>query len=74
MVTYTNLRDLARSRYIKVIEAKGLDGRSGMRFRDMGEDTIAIGSELPMTEKVRTLGFLLENEAGEGIASLRCPK
>jgi len=74
MITYTNLRDLARSRYINVIETSSLDGRSGMRFHDAGRDTIAINSEEPMSEKIRALGFLLENYAGEGIASLRCPR
>jgi len=74
MVTYTNLKDLARSRYIKVIETSSLKGRSGMRFRSSGNDTIAVNAQMPMSEKIRALGFLLENHGGEGVASLRCPR
>ncbi len=59
---YQALCDLARSRNIKCIEARGLDTRKGVRFHKDGEDWIAIDSDLPVSEKIRTLGYLLENE------------
>jgi hypothetical protein len=59
---YTTLQDLARSRNITYIEARGLDLRKGVRFSRDGHDWIAVDSELPVNEKIRTLGFLLENQ------------
>ena len=59
---YTALRDLARSRNIKFIEARGLDTRKGVRFSKDGSDWIAVDSDLSVSEKIRTLGYLLENE------------
>ena len=59
---YPTLRDLARSRNIKYVEARGLDTRKGVRFTKDGIDWIAVDSDLPVKEKIRTLGYLLENE------------
>ena len=59
---YTTLRELARSRNIKYVEARGLDGRKGVRFWKDGSDWIAVDSGLSVEEKIRTLGYLLENE------------
>ncbi len=59
---YTTLQDLARSRNIKCVEARGLDLRKGVRFQKDGTEWIAVDRDLPITEKTRTLGFLLENE------------
>ncbi len=59
---YTTLCDLARSRNIRYVEARGLDTRKGVRFTKDGRDWIAVDSDLPVKEKIRTLGYLLENE------------
>lgn len=59
---YTTLRDLARSRNIIYLEARGLDARKGVRFTKGGREWIAVDSELPVNEKIRALGYLLENE------------
>jgi len=59
---YTALRDLARSRNIRYVEARGLDTRKGVRFHKDGSDWIAVDKDLPVNEKIRTLGYLLENE------------
>ncbi len=62
---YTALRELVRSRNIKFVEARGLDTRKGVRFKKDGTDWIAIDTDLPVTEKIRALGYLLENEPAE---------
>ena len=62
MLNYQALCDLAKSRKIKFVEARGLDTRKGVRFLKDGEEWIAIDSDLPEKEKIRTLGYLLENE------------
>jgi hypothetical protein len=62
---YPMLQDLARSRGIKVIEAKGLDTRRGVRFCRNGTEWLAVDASLPVEEKIRTLGFLLENERAD---------
>ena len=62
MLDYTALCDLARSRNIRYVEARGLDTRKGVRFSKDGSDWIAVDSDLPVKEKIRTLGYLLENE------------
>ncbi len=59
---YQSFCDLARSRNIKYVEARGLDTRKGIRFHKDGQDWIAVDSDLPVNEKIRTLGYLLENE------------
>jgi hypothetical protein len=59
---YRTLLDLARSRDIRYVEARGLDTRKGVRFWKDGSDWIAVDSDLPVDEKIRTLGYLLENE------------
>ncbi len=59
---YQGLCDLAKSRNIKFVEAKGLDLRKGIRFHKDGSEWIAVDIDLPENEKIRTLGFLLENE------------
>ena len=62
MLDYQALCDLARSRNIRYVEARGLDTRKGVRFSKDGSDWIAVDSDLPVKEKIRTLGYLLENE------------
>jgi len=62
MLDYTALCDLARSRNIRYVETRGLDTRKGVRFSKDGSDWIAVDSDLPVKEKIRTLGYLLENE------------
>jgi hypothetical protein len=62
MLDYATLCDLARSRNIRYVEARGLDTRKGVRFTKDGSDWIAVDSELSVNEKIRTLGYLLENE------------
>ena len=61
-IDYATLRDLARSRNIRFVEARGLDTRRGIRFTKDGSEWIAVDPDLPVNEKIRTLGFLLENE------------
>lgn len=68
VLDYQALCDLAKSRNIKFVEARGLDTRKGIRFHKDGEEWIAIDSDLKENEKVRTLAFLLENEP-ETVAS-----
>lgn len=67
---YPTLMDLARSRHIRCVEARGLDTRKGVRFRKDGGDWIAVDSDLPVGEKIRTLGFLLEHEPAEMAAKV----
>jgi hypothetical protein len=62
VLDYPTLCDLARSRNIRYVEARGLDLRKGVRFSKDGTDWIAVDSSLPVSEKIRALGFLLENE------------
>jgi hypothetical protein len=59
---YPTLIDLARSRQIRFLEARGLDTRKGVRFHKDGSEYIAVDSDLPVSERIRALGFLLENE------------
>ena len=79
---YDNLRELAASRQIRVIEVSEISGKNGMHFHSQGQDWIAINSNLPINEKIRSLGFLLEDaqtregQASEGsaqVVSLQCP-
>ena len=72
---YATLCDLARSRYVKYVEAGGLDTRKGVRFTKDGVDWIAVDSDLPVNEKIRALGFLLENEPASIAAKMpsACP-
>lgn len=51
--------DLALSRNVRVLEARGLDMRKGIRFHKDGTDWIAVDMDLPVNEKIRALGFLL---------------
>lgn len=69
ILDYTTLQDLARSRNIKYVEAKGLDTRRGVRFTKDGSDWIAVDSDLSVKEKISALGFLLENEPATVAAS-----
>ncbi len=62
---YTTLLDLARTANIKVVEVKGLDTRNGVRFHKDGLDWIAVNSDLPIEEKTRVVGFLMEKNAGD---------
>jgi hypothetical protein len=61
-IDYPTLIDLARSQCIKFVEARGLDTRKGIRFRQGECEWIAVDSDLPVSEKIRTLGYLLENK------------
>jgi hypothetical protein len=64
VLDYEGLLELAKSRRVKVIEAEGLGPSSGICFNKGGSEWIAIDSSLPIGEKTRTLGFLLENYPG----------
>lgn len=61
----TSLMDLAGSKGIRVVEARGLDTGRGVRFHKGGSEWIAVDSDLSMNEKIRTLGFLLGKGPGE---------
>jgi hypothetical protein len=67
-IDYPMLIDLARSQCIKFVEARGLDTRRGIRFRQGDSEWIAVDSELPVSEKIRTLGYLMENRPA-GVAA-----
>lgn len=67
---FRTLMDLARSKNIKVVEARGLDTRRGVRFHKDGSEWIAMDSDLSMTEKIRTLGFLLGKEPAEAASEM----
>ncbi|MCU0587571.1 MAG: hypothetical protein MUF52_05380 [Syntrophobacteraceae bacterium] len=60
---YTTLLDLARASNLKVVEARGLDTRNGIRFNRNGVDWIALNADLPIHEKTRALGHLMKNSA-----------
>ena len=60
---YRTLMDLALSRNVRVLEAKGLDMRKGIRFHKDGTDWIAVDMDLPVNEKTRALGFLLNEDS-----------
>jgi hypothetical protein len=65
---YAGLLELAKSRRVKVIDAQGLGQRSGVSFNKAGSEWIAIDSSLPLSERTRALGFLLEHYPGK----MRC--
>jgi hypothetical protein len=65
---YQTLTDLARSRNIHCLEAHGLDMRKGVRFHKEGREWIAVDFDLPVSEKIRTVGFLLENDPASALA------
>jgi hypothetical protein len=67
---YEGLLELAKSSRVKVIEAQGLGQRSGISFNKAGSEWIAIDSSLPLGEKSRVLGFLLEHYPGK----MRCTR
>ncbi len=69
-IDYTTLRDLARAAHLKVVEAKGLDTRNGIRFQRDGIDWIAVNADLPIQEKTRVLGDLMNRSASDFAASL----
>ena len=64
VLDYEGLLELAKSRRVKVIEAEGLGESGGFCFNKGGSEWIAIDSSLPIDEKTRALGFLLENYPG----------
>jgi hypothetical protein len=78
--------ELARSKNIRVIEAEGLGDKSGLRFQKRGVETIVLNSSMSDDEKIRAMGYLLEEnpEVIEldtakiarqlGLISLQCPK
>ncbi len=67
-IDYPTLIDLARSQCIEFVEARGLDTRKGIRFRQGDREWIAIDSDLPVSEKIRALGYLLDNKPA-GVAA-----
>lgn len=67
-IDYTTMLDLARAANFQVVEARGLDTRKGIRFRKGGMDWIALDSDLPVHEKMRTLGHLMDHRM-EDVAS-----
>ena len=78
--------ELARSKNIRVIEAEGLGDKSGLRFQKRGVETIVLNSSMSDNEKVRAMGYLLEEDSSAveldtgkvaeqlGLISLQCPK
>jgi hypothetical protein len=80
------LIELARSKHIRVIEAEGLGEKSGLRFQKRGVETIVINSSMSDDEKIRAMGFLLEEDPNVveldtskvaeqlGLISLQCPR
>jgi hypothetical protein len=85
-VDLQELFELARSRSIRVIEAEGLGDKSGLRYRKRGVETIVLNSSMSDDEKIRAMGYLLEEDSSAveldtakiaeqlGLISLRCPK
>jgi hypothetical protein len=79
------LLELARSKCIRVIEAEGLGDKSGLRFQKRGVETIVLNSSMSDDEKIRAMGYLLEEDSSAveldtgkiaeqlGLISLRCP-
>ena len=78
--------ELAKSKNIQVIEAEGLGEKSGLRYQKNGVEWIVLNSSMSENEKMRAMGFLLEEnpEVIEldtakiarqlGLISLQCPK
>ena len=85
-VDLQELLELARSKNIRVIEAEGLGDKSGLRFQKRGVETIVLNSSMSDNEKVRAMGYLLEEDSSAveldtgkiaeqlGLISLQCPK
>jgi hypothetical protein len=85
-VDLQELLELARSKSIRVIEAEGLGGKSGLRYQKRGIEHIVLNSSMSDNEKMRALGFLLEENPSVveldthkiaeqlGLISLQCPK
>ena len=85
-VDLQELLELARSKNIRVIEAEGLGDKSGLRFQKRGVETIVLNSSMSDDEKIRAMGYLLEEDPSVaeldtakvaeqlGLISLRCPK
>ena len=69
-IDYTTLQDLARAANLKIVEAKGLDTRNGIRFQRNGIDWIAVNADLPIRDKTRVLGDLMNRSASDFAASL----
>lgn len=80
------LFELARSKNIRVIEAEGLGAKSGLRYQKNGVEWIVLNSSMSENEKMRAMGFLLEENPTFieldtakiakqlGLISLQCPK
>ncbi len=78
--------ELARSKNIRVIEAEGLGQKSGLRYQKNGVEWIVLNSSMSENEKMRAMGFLLEENPSFveldtakiarqlGLISLQCPK
>jgi len=78
--------ELAGSKNIRVIEAEGLGEKSGLRYKKNGVEWIVLNSSMSENEKMRAMGFLLEENPRFieldtvkiarqlGLISLQCPK
>lgn len=78
--------ELAGSKNIRVIEAEGLGEKSGLRYQKNGVEWIVLNSSMSENEKMRAMGFLLEENPRFieldtvkiarqlGLISLQCPK
>jgi hypothetical protein len=85
-MTLQEFFELARSRNIRVMEAEGLGEKSGLRYQKKGVEWIVLNSSMSEKEKIRAMGFLLEEnprvielDTGKiarqlGLISLQCPK
>ena len=85
-MTLQELIELARSKNIRVTEAEGLGEKSGLRYKKKGVEWIVLNSSMSEKEKMRAMGFLLEEnpevielDTGKiarqlGLISLQCPK
>jgi hypothetical protein len=71
ILDFQGLAELASSRNIKVVEADGLEDSSGIRFQKSGNEWIAVNSSLSSTEKIRALGFLLNDRSHESLSGSR---
>lgn len=65
MLNYKELINLAESRGLRVVEGTGPDLKDAARFSRSGKEWIIINQSLSESEKIRSLGFLLDNYSGK---------
>jgi hypothetical protein len=65
MLNYQELINLAESRGLRVVEGTGPDLKDAARFSRSGKEWIIINESLSESEKIRSLGFLLDNYSGK---------